>query len=81
LQNLKKILKRMDLGCSYCYTKDVQCDTHHIEGHDIPNPDSVENLSYLCPNCHRAAHEGKISIEALKNLEEYVANDWGKLYR
>jgi len=81
LRNLSKILKKLDEGCSYCGNKQVTCDLHHINGRNLDDADNIYNLSYLCPTCHRLTHEGKIPKEALKNLEEYAANNWRVLYK
>lgn len=58
----QKILKRMwvdgKLKCSNCGWNETTCDLHHIKGRKIKNADSHDNLTYLCPNCHRLAHRG-----------------------
>lgn len=65
-----KILKRIGLGCSRCGWDKANCDLHHIKGKKINNPDNHDNLSYLCPNCHKLAHDGKVS--EIKTLESYL---------
>jgi len=53
-------------GCSRCGWKEGTCDIHHINGRKVDNFDELWNLSYLCPNCHRIAHNDgfdPISIE------------------
>jgi len=32
--------------------KPLTLQVDHIGGRNCPNPDAVENLRYLCPNCH-----------------------------
>jgi predicted HNH restriction endonuclease len=38
------------------------------------------NLSLLCPNCHRMAHEGKLKKENLKNLNSTLPDNWKESY-
>ena len=72
----QKILKRMDIPCSYCGWNDTVGDIHHISGKKTENADSHDNLSYICPNCHRKAHRGLIASNELTTLSEYVGSAW-----
>lgn len=36
---------------------------HHIHGRNIPNPNSPNNLTYVCSNCHYKIHKGWFIIE------------------
>lgn len=68
----------MKIACSNCnWDKDI-CDIHHIRGRKIQNPHDHENLCYLCPNCHRLAHKGK--IEKLISLKEFIGDLWKNFY-
>lgn len=69
LKNLNEIFKRIGLGCSNCGWNESSCQVHHIMGKKISDPDNHDNLSYLCPNCHRLAHEKH--IKNVKTLNEY----------
>ena len=73
-----KIFKRLGIGCSRCGWDVCVCDTHHIRGRNQGGGDEHENLSYLCPNCHRMAGEGMI-MEFI-TLEEQIGNRWKALY-
>lgn len=76
-----KILQRMNIGCSNCGWSESTCDIHHIKGRKIPDPHNHDNLSYLCPNCHRLAHNGK--IKTLKTLTEQLQQEgknWQEYY-
>jgi hypothetical protein len=42
--------------------------------------DSSENLTYLCPNCHRKAHNGLLKYEDLKSFAEVVGDRWKEHY-
>ena len=57
-RTLSKILRRMELPCSCCgiYVKGVVWDIHHIIPKKNGGKDNAENLTYICPNCHRIAH-------------------------
>ena len=44
------------------------CEIHHIVPVAEGGNDSAQNLILLCPNCHKAANEGLIEAEDLKNL-------------
>lgn len=79
-RTVRKILARLGLPCSRCGWNEGVCDIHHINGRKIENADSHNNLAYICPNCHRLIHEGKVNKEEIKTLEEYFPNDWRKLY-
>ena len=56
------------------------CDIHHIKPIREGGTDDHENLSYLCPNCHRLAHNDKLEEDKIKNLKEYFKDDWMKKY-
>jgi hypothetical protein len=74
----QKILKRMwevgKLKCSNCGWDKTVGDVHHINGRKIENADSHNNLTYLCPNCHRLAH--RKLLNKFITLEEQIGNDW-----
>jgi len=53
---------------------------HHINGRDVPNADHHDNLTLLCPNCHRLAHRGLIPKEELKTLTEILPDHWQDAY-
>ena len=78
----KKILKRMKLPCSNCgwYVEDVSCDIHHIIPRKEGGTDSHDNLTYICPNCHRLAHSDKIKSDTLTSLSEYIGDKWKEFY-
>ena len=40
-------------------------EPHHVKSRGAGGPDIPENLIQLCGNCHRAAHDGRISRERL----------------
>lgn len=75
-----KILTRLGLGCSRCGWREATCDIHHIEGRKIENPDHHSNLTYLCPNCHRMAHNNKIPKGELMPLADYFPKNWTDFY-
>lgn len=79
-RTVAKILKRMKLGCSVCGWKECACDVHHINGRDVENADEHWNLTYLCPNCHRMAHNNAIDKENLITLDLYLPENWKDFY-
>lgn len=79
-RTISKIFKRLNLGCSNCNWNEGTCDIHHINGRKIVDCNNHNNLSLLCPNCHRLAHEKKINKNDLKSLVEILPNDWRNSY-
>jgi len=79
-RTVRKILKRINLGCSRCGWSEGTCDIHHINGRKIEDPDNHNNLSLLCPNCHRLTHEGKIEKNSLITLRETLPDNWLDYY-
>lgn len=79
-RTVRKIFRRLKLPCSNCGWKKGVGDIHHINGKKIKNPNDHKNLTYICPNCHRLAHEHKIKKEKLINLEKYIKNKWKEFY-
>lgn len=75
-----KVIKRMNIGCCICGWNEAACDVHHINGRNIPNANSHSNLTYLCPNHHRLAHDGKIDKSILISLETVLPNNWKDYY-
>lgn len=73
---LSQRLNNLKLGitneCSNCKWNLTICDIHHIIEKCNGGSDEIDNLTILCPNCHRLAHKGLISSfttvqEALDN--------------
>ncbi len=77
-----KILKRMKLSCSNCnwFVEDVSLDVHHILPVKQGGLDEHSNLSYLCPNCHRLVHSGKIKSTELVPLNVLIGDKWKSFY-
>lgn len=76
----KKILQRLNIGCSRCGWNEAPCDLHHIDGRKIINPDHHSNLTHICPNCHRLFHTGKIGRSDVQTLEQQVGEKWKDFY-
>ena len=81
-RTVSKILKRMKIGCSFCewYVEDVTCDIHHIVQRKDGGNDEHSNLTYICPNCHRLVHSGKINSNNLVSLQDYIGETWKQFY-
>lgn len=79
-RTVQKIMKRLDLACSNCGWDNTTCDIHHINGRKIDDCDNHNNLSLLCPNCHRLVHEGKLDNSELKTLNETIPDNWRDYY-
>ena len=57
-RTVSKVILRMQLPCSCCgaYVPGVVWDIHHIKPRSQGGSDSADNLTYICPNCHRICH-------------------------
>jgi len=75
-----KIFKRMELSCSRCGWDEDVCDIHHIIPKKDGGTDDHRNLTYICPNCHRLAGNGKIDPKTLISFWDYVGDEWKKYY-
>lgn len=79
-RTVSKIFKRMKIKCLNCGWGNTTCDIHHINGKKIENFNNHSNLTYLCPNCHRLAHEKKLTKDKIVNLETYLGDKWKGFY-
>ena len=75
-----KVIDRLALPCSRCGWMKASRDIHHIYGKKVPNCNGHENLSLLCPNCHREAHAGLIDPDDLMTVSEQLPDDWITAY-
>jgi hypothetical protein len=73
-----KIMKRLDIGCFICEWKLGSCDIHHILPVSKGGSDDNSNLTYICPNCHRLAHEDKLTD--FISVTEKIGEEWRKFY-
>ena len=75
-----KVLRRLGTHCSHCdfFCKGITLDIHHIVPVKKGGSDDTKNLSYLCPNCHRMAHNGLV-IDFI-SLEEQIGDSWKNVY-
>jgi len=81
-RTVRKILKRMNLGCSSCgwHVPTVACDLHHIVPKSAGGTDDHTNLALICPNCHRLAHSGLIEASSLVSFYDLVGDKWKEYY-
>ena len=81
-RTVSKILKRMNLPCSRCgwHVSGAICDIHHILPRKKGGVDSHDNLTYICPNCHRLAHSNLLNVKELINLNDYIGDSWKQYY-
>jgi len=77
---IKKIFKKLNISCCICEWNEDVCDIHHINGKKIENYNDHNNLTYICPNCHRLVHSGKINKNKLKSLNEILPENWKDIY-
>jgi hypothetical protein len=75
-----KVLRRLGLPCFLCGWSQEICDVHHIKGRAVEDCHDHNNLTNLCPNCHRLAHVGKIDSSILPTLEERIGDRWKREY-
>lgn len=65
----KKALRRLfGPACMRCGWNEAPCDTHHIWPKHQGGKYQLENGIVLCPNCHRLADYGLITVEELRQL-------------
>jgi hypothetical protein len=79
-RTITKLLKRLNIGCSRCGWNESTCDIHHINGRKIQDYDNHDNLTLICPNCHRLVHTHKISKEKLIPLSIQLDENWLDVY-
>lgn len=79
-KTVRKIFKRMGLGCSICNWNKIPCDLHHITQKSKGGDDNTSNLAYICPNCHRLVHAKKIQPDDLISLDTQIGDKWKEYY-
>jgi len=77
-RTVRKLLQRINPGCSrfQCGWKEGIGDIHHINGRKVADANGHWNLSYLCPNCHRLVHEGKVPKDELVTIQTQLGETW-----
>lgn len=73
-----KIIKRLNIPCSICSWNEAVCDIHHIVPKGKGGTNDHTNLTILCPNCHRLAHNKKIT--KFVSMEEQIGDKWKEYY-
>ena len=73
-----KVIKRLNIGCSQCGWNKASGDLHHIIERCNGGTDDHSNLTYVCPNCHRLAHDGLIT--EFVTFEKQVGDSWKEHY-
>lgn len=79
-RTVRKVLTRLKVGCSRCSWSEGISDIHHIRGRKIPDANNHNNLTLICPNCHRLVHERKVKPETLIPLSVYIGDTWKRYY-
>jgi hypothetical protein len=51
------------MRCEICRKSYNLIDKHHIQSKCYGGSNHSSNIAYICPNCHRLTHKGKIIIE------------------
>lgn len=51
-----------------CGWDEARTDTHHIKSRRDGGKHTLSNLLVLCPNCHRLAHVGKLTLKELRMI-------------
>ena len=77
-RTVKKIMNRLNIGCSSCGWNQASLDLHHIIPKSKGGNNINSNLTALCPNCHRLAHAGK--LEKMISLTEQIGDQWKDHY-
>lgn len=73
-----KIIKRLNLSCFNCGWNKSKCDIHHIIPVSKNGTNDHKNLTILCPNCHRLAHDG--ILNEFKSIEDIIGDNWSDHY-
>jgi len=86
-----EILRIYNYKCAICswklpernpdgtYNKQSGCDIHHIIPYKDKGSESLDNLILLCPNCHKLADTGNITVDTVKQylrLKPLSGIDW-----
>lgn len=85
-RTVEKILRRMSLPCSCCgfHVQGVALDIHHILPRKEGGTDDMNNLCYICPNCHRIVHTNiQLLSNPLISIEQQLKDcgkDWHDFY-
>jgi len=72
----RKVLTRLNLSCFNCGWDKAKRDMHHIIPQSKNGSGDHSNLVYVCPNCHRMIHEGKIDINTISTFESKIGKSW-----
>lgn len=64
----RAIRRLFGMACMRCGWNEATTDTHHIRQKSAGGSHALSNLLILCPNCHRLAHEGKVTLEELRAI-------------
>ncbi len=59
-------------SCCICGWDEATNDIHHIIPRNQGGSDTFDNLTILCPNCHRKSHRNLIEINEILNLNEII---------
>ena len=52
-------LYKRDKQCTSCGIRATNCEVHHIQPWEHGGTTNIENLTLLCPTCHRQTHKHK----------------------
>lgn len=70
----------MHIGCCICGWNDTVIDLHHIVPKSQGGSDDNSNLTPLCPNCHRKAHNNLLKPESMLSLQDLFGDQWKSYY-
>ena len=83
-RTIQKIIARANLSCSICKWDQATGDIHHIVEVSEGGSNEMNNLIYVCPNCHRCIHQLGEKFKTKKELEElsmaYTFSNWLDFY-
>ncbi len=77
-RTVSKILKRLGVSCSNCGWDKTSLDLHHIVHQSDNGTDEDSNITALCPNCHRMAHEGSLTV--FVSITDQIGDAWREHY-
>ena len=76
-KRIKEVLDAYNLNkCSICEIDDISMDIHHINGRQIEDPHNHDNLTIVCPNCHRRIEQNIIGTDKLIKLSDVLDDNW-----
>jgi uncharacterized protein YlaI len=76
-KNRHKIKSSGSDSCNICDER-MCLQEHHLLGRKVPQYNHVDNIMYICPNCHTRIHTGEYIVEGWFNTSDGRELIWHK---